>query len=154
MAGKVQTLNDGKALAAEMIRSGKALEKLTEIVAAQGGDASSLMQTLRQPNCRVKLDVAAAQSGYLVRVDAEAIGIAAVRLGAGRATKSDNIDPTAGIMLRHTVGERVTKGNAIATVCASSEVQAREAAHTILQALEIGDEPASASPLIYETIGL
>lgn len=154
MSGRCMSVTDGEALAEKLIKSNAAFEKLCEIVTAQGGDASCLEQTVKQPVCRYKLDVRVPDSGYLYSLNAEAIGAAAMRLGAGRATKDDTIDPTAGIMLRHTQGDIVVQGNIVATVCAPSEAQAREACLDVLDAIEIRQAAPAVSPFIYETIGL
>lgn len=143
----------GEAIAEDLIVSGKAFEKLLQIVAAQGGDASLLEQTVKLPRCRVKMDIPAPRSGYVASLDAEAIGLAAMRLGAGRATKEDTIDPAAGIMLRYVLGDSVSKGMPLATLCASSEIQAREAGQALLAAIRIEPSPPNARPLIYEIVG-
>ena len=154
MAGRCASLAEGRTLADRMVSGGAAFDKLCEIVAAQGGDVTCLQQTVKQPACRFKVDVHAPDSGYLYSLDAEAIGIAAMRLGAGRAAKDDTIDPTAGIMLRHTQGDMVVRDTIVATVCASSDAQAREAGLDVLEAIEIHKAAPAATPFIYETIGL
>jgi pyrimidine-nucleoside phosphorylase len=153
LAGCAGTSVAGEAIAEELIVSGKAFEKLLQIVAAQGGDAACLEQTVRLPQCRVRRDVPAPRSGYVTALDAEAIGLAAMRLGAGRATKEDAIDPAAGVMLRYVLGDKVSAGLPIATLCAGSEIQAREAERELLAAIRIGPEPPHTRPLIYETVG-
>ena len=77
-----------------------------------------------------------------------------MRLGAGRAAKEDPIDPTAGVVLRETVGCAVTAGNIIATLYTGSEIAAREVAHQVLAAFEIGPNPSPAPAVIHEIIGL
>lgn len=154
LAGCAATAAEGEALAKEMISSGKAFAKLLDIVAAQGGDTSCLLQTVKQRHCRLKLDVTAPRGGYVTALDAEGIGLAAMNLGAGRATKEDTIDPTAGIMLRYALGDRVPAKTVMATICASSDVQARQAEQALLQAIRIGDDPPAPRPLIYETVGI
>ncbi len=154
LAGKSDSLDDGKVLTERLLESGKAFEMLCKIVEAQGGDPEYLRRTVKQPVSRVKLDVRSPRDGYIQRVAADAIGHAAMLLGAGRDAKDAQIDPTAGIVLRHTVGEAVGRDNIIATLYASSEVTARQVAADVLDALDIGLDPVATAPLVYETLGL
>ncbi|MDQ2686631.1 MAG: thymidine phosphorylase, partial [Armatimonadota bacterium] len=97
VAGHTPSVEDGETLAVRQIESGAAFEKLCEIAAAQGGDAACL----RHPEGMTQAphqDVLASQSGFVKHIDAQAIGLAAMRLGAGRAAKDDVIDPLAGIV--------------------------------------------------------
>ena len=154
MAGRVASFAEGKALAAAQIASGAAFDKLRQIVQAQGGDADYLLHSLKPPTARVKWDVKATRSGFVQGLNAESIGLAAMRLGAGRETKEDRVDPTAGVVLRETVGKPVTEGNVVATLYGDNEVAARQAAGLVWDAFDIGPEPPAPQPVIYETIGL
>ncbi len=154
VAGAAATLDDGQALAAAQIESGAAWQKFLEIVEAQGGDTDVLLHAAKPPQPRVKWDVKATQSGFVTHLDAQKIGLAAMHLGAGRATKEDRIDPTAGIVLRETVGCEVTAGNVIATLYTSEEAAARAAASEVQAAFTLGASALPDEPLIYETLGL
>ena len=154
LAGRVASLADGEALAEAQIASGAAYDKLRQIVQAQGGDADYLTHSLKPPTARIKWYVRATRSGYVRSLDAEAVGLAAMRLGAGRETKDDRVDPTAGIALRETAGKHVTAGNAVATLYTDNEVAAREAAALVWDAFEIGPAPPQLPPVIHEIIGL
>ncbi len=153
LAGCVASLADGEALAEAQIQSGAALAKLGEIVQAQGGDTRYLLNN-HPPIARVEWEVKATRSGYVHGIDAEAIGLAAMRLGAGRTTKEDHIDPTAGVVLRQTVGQEVTEGATVATLYTRDEISAREAASVVWNAFRLGPEPPEPKPVIYEIIGL
>ncbi len=153
LAGRIATLDDGHALAQAQIASGAAYEKLSEIVRAQGGDPEYLAHAAKPPIAKVKREVRAEQSGIVRHVDAEAVGLAAMRLGAGRAAKEDPIDPTAGVVLRETVGCTVVAGNIIATLYTGSEIAAREVAPQVLQAFQIGPERPPVRDVIHEIIG-
>ena len=154
LAGRVASLGEGHALAQTQIASGAAFEKLSEIVQVQGGDPEYLAHAAKPPTAKVKREVRAEQSGIVRHVDAEAVGLAAMRLGAGRAAKEDPIDPTAGVVLRETVGCAVVAGNIIATLYTGSEIAAREVAPQVLAAFRIGPEPPPPAPVIHEIIGL
>ncbi len=154
LTGRAASLDEGNALAEAQIASGAAFQKLVEIVRAQGGDPEYLLHAAKPPVAKVKRDVRADTSGFICHVDAESVGLSAMRLGAGRAAKEDPIDPTAGVVLRETVGCAVTAGNIIATLYTGSEIAAREVAPQVLQAFQIGPEPPSLPPVIHEIIGL
>ena len=154
LAGRAETLEEGKALAASQVDSGAAFTKLREIIAYQGGDTGYLTDDDKPPAARVRLDVTTAQGGWVQRLDAEAIGLAAMRLGAGRAAKEDSIDPAAGVVLRRTVGQPVTPGVVIATLYTNDEAAARSVAPLVLDAFALGSSAPDPLPVIYETIGL
>ena len=154
LAGCVASLDEAHALAQAQIASGAAFDKLSQIVQTQGGDPGYLAHPAKPPTAKVKRDLRAETSGVIRYVDAEAVGLAAMRLGAGRAAKEDPIDPTAGVVLRETVGCPVTAGNIIATLYTGSEIAAREVAPHVLAAFHIGPEPPSLPPVIHEIIGL
>lgn len=154
LAGQAASVRDGEALAEQQVRSGAAFAKLGDIVRAQGGDAEYLTQPQKPPTAGVQWDVTVMQSGYVQAWDAEAIGLAAMRLGAGRETREDRIDPTAGVILRHTVGQFVQEGDVVATLFANTEAAAREVAPLVWNAYALGSEPSMLTPIIYETIGI
>ena len=154
LAGRVRTLDEGKLLAEEQIISGAAFKKLCQIVEYQGGSSNYLHHLLQAPCARVKWDIKATSSGYIQKVDAEAIGLAAMSLGAGRAHKEGRIDPAAGIVLRETVGQFIAEGSAIATLYTASEITAREVAPQVWEAFTLGSKPPQPKSVIYETIVL
>ena len=154
LTGRVSTLAEGQALAEAQIVSGAAFQKLWDIVEAQGGSPEYLSHALKPPIAKIKRDVRAETSGFVRFVNAESIGLAAMRLGAGRAAKEDALDPTAGVVLRETVGCAVTAGNIIATLHTGSEIAAREVAPQVRAAFDIGPEPPPSRNVIYEIIGL
>lgn len=153
VAGRTPSMEQGEALAARQIASGAAFEKLCEIAAAQGGDIACLRhpETMAQAPAQ---DVLARQSGFVTHLDAQAIGLAAMRLGAGRAAKDDVIDPLAGIVLRVPLGGVVTQGNVLATLFTHNADAAPQAAEEVSQAFTFAEQPPPVAPLIYETVGL
>jgi pyrimidine-nucleoside phosphorylase len=154
IGGRVQTLDEGQALADAQIASGAAFAKLGEIVRAQGGDPSDLDDT-SPPPAGIARDVKAGRSGFIGRIDALAIGGAAMRLGAGRPAKEDSIDPAAGIILRKTAGAPVAAGDVLATLYTNDADAAAPAERLISDAFALSSEPPRESPaLIIETMGL
>mgnify|MGYP002518699848 CR=1 FL=1 len=131
-----------------VMNDGTALSVFARMVEAQGGDASLIdhPETFRRaPYTHVVL---APRSGYITHVDAEGYGTAALLLGAGRRTKEDRIDPTAGILLHAKTGERVTAGQPIATLHTSDAACIPDAVERLLLSTTVGDEAPDARPLI------
>ena len=104
LSGKTATLDEGHALTDRQLSSGAALAKLGQIIEAQGGRAEALLEDLPAAATHSLRSTA---SGTITAVDAQAVGLAAMRLGAGRASKDDTIDPNAGLVLHHGVGDAV-----------------------------------------------
>lgn len=153
VAGRAPNVSEGEALAAQQIASGAAFGKLCEIAAAQGGDTTCLHdpKSVRMPTPQCVL---AKQSGHVTQIDAQAVGLAAMRLGAGRATKGDVIDPLAGVVLHVLLGGAVAQGDVIASLYTNKAEAAPQAAEDVSQALTLADQPPPDAPLIYETVGL
>lgn len=114
--GKISSPEGARSQCLEALESGAAAEKFARIVAAQGGppDLDALEESL--PIARDRLAVLSKQSGIVAAIDAEAIGRLAGTIGAGRAMKSDLIDPSVGIVLQAKTGGSVEPGNLLATL--------------------------------------
>ncbi|MGI6611398.1 MAG: thymidine phosphorylase [Limnochordia bacterium] len=134
------------------LASGAALDKLAEMVAAQGGDAAAVYDTKRLPLAPVRQEAIASQSGYIQSVDAFAIGRIAMKLGAGRETKDDAIELSVGVDRIRKVGEHIEAGEPLAQVHALRASQAAEATRAITQSIEIGEQPPLPTPLVLARI--
>ena len=121
LAKKAPTLEAARAKLKESIKSGKALAKFKDFIKNQGGDVSVVDHPEKLPQAKYKIEVRAKASGFVAKIVADEIGIAAMLLGAGRAAKDDVIDLAVGLMLRKKVGDPVTKGDSIVTIYANSE---------------------------------
>ena len=99
LANKVESFEEGKKLLLENIKNGKALEKLKEFVKAQGGDPAYVDNTDLLPKAKYIIEVKANKSGTISKIHAEEMGLTAMELGAGRATKESVIDLAVGIVL-------------------------------------------------------
>ena len=143
---------DAKAKAKEMLESGKAYEQFKTWIALQGGDPSYAEDTSKFGSSKHEYDVLSDREGYIRSCDAEAIGIAAMKLGAGRATKDDVIDHKAGILLFKKPGDRITAGDVIAKLYTDREYAIDEARDMVLGSLEFTDEPLPEAKMIYKTI--
>ncbi len=146
------TPSEGIALARKAIADGSALEKLCEMVAAQGGDVRLIRDPARFKQAKYKREVCAPASGYLCRADAEAYGLSSLALGAGRNTAEDAIDYAAGILLHKKTGDAVRAGESIATLYSDDPASFDAAEQKLLAATEIGQRPAD-EPLVYDIVG-
>lgn len=116
LAKKAETLEEARELLKEVIANGKALDKFRTFLHNQGGDETVVDHPERLPQAEFMIDVPAKQTGVVSNMVADEIGIAAMLLGAGRATKEDEIDLAVGLMLRKKVGEAVKEGEPLVTI--------------------------------------
>jgi pyrimidine-nucleoside phosphorylase len=137
---------------AEVIASGAALKKLEAIVEAQGGDPRVVTDFGRLPKARVQREVTAPVDGFVTSIDTEALGLAAMALGAGRARAADRIDHAVGFMLRKKVGDAVRAGEALVVMHLNDESKADEVAHRVRAAYVCGATPPPARPLVLEVL--
>lgn len=139
-------------MAKKSIEDGSALNKLREMITAQGGNADVIDNSgaFKQPKFYV--DIISERDGYISRTDAERVGIASVILGAGREKKGDPIDPSAGIILKKKTGDFVSKGDVLATFYTDDETRIDVAKREFLDALIFGNEKPSKQNLIYKII--
>jgi thymidine phosphorylase len=133
---------------AAALTDGRALERYRMMVAAQGGDPDTALP--RAPFTQV---ITAVESGWLRGLDARAIGVAAWRLGAGRARKEDPVSASAGVLCLAKPGERVEAGQAVLELRADEEFRFARAREALAGAVQIGPEPPEAAPLVIEHIG-
>ncbi len=131
------------------LESGRAREKLDEMVAAQGGDPAALADpTTHAP--KVTVPLLAPQGGYLAAIDTYRCGMALITAGAGRQTKSDILDPTAGLDLQVRLGDRVEAGDEIGRCHGAKGDRVEAATRELLQTLTFSAEPVAPPDLIVE----
>ena len=146
-------MEECRAMVREVIDSGKALDKLAEMVQAQGGDPSWIYEPERFPKAKYSLEVRAPEKGWIYRVDTEKYGEVSLILGAGRSTKEDRIDNTAGYVLAKKTGDLALKGDLIATLYTTDKKAAlQDAAEMMLSATGFWKEPPEQMPLILDVI--
>ncbi|MCY8453337.1 pyrimidine-nucleoside phosphorylase [Bacillus spizizenii] len=121
LAKKADTLDVARTKLEEVMKNGKALEKFKDFLKNQGGDSSIVDDPSKLPQAAYQIDVPAKEAGVVSEIVADEIGVAAMLLGAGRATKEDEIDLAVGIMLRKKVGDKVEKGESLVTLYANRE---------------------------------
>jgi pyrimidine-nucleoside phosphorylase len=135
---------------AEAITSGRALERFRQWVAAQGGDPRVADEVSLLPQSRLTREVRARESGFVARFDAEAVGRAAMRLGAGRERVGDVIDPGAGLVLAVRVGDEIAAGDLLCTMYSAGEELLDSGEERFRAAVHLSHSPVEAPPLFHE----
>ncbi len=148
LGGITDDTRDAQERLERAVASGAAAEKFQEVVAAQGGDPAVVSDPGLLPSPDFTTDIPATRDGYVTGLDALAIGRAAVRLGAGREHKEDDIDAAVGITLLAKVGDVVEAGDPLARVGWNDEDRLAEARPLLDAAWEIGDDPPEDAPIV------
>jgi pyrimidine-nucleoside phosphorylase len=144
-----ESLEVASARAAKALDDGSALERFARMIEAQGGDPRVVEDpSAVLPRAPVVRSLIAPRSGTVIAIDAEAIGLAAGALGAGRIRKDDEIDPAVGIVIRPKIGDELETGHEIGQVHARTEDAADEAARRTLAALALGEGPTPRPELV------
>ena len=151
LAKKANTTDEAYQTLKENLHNGIALQKFKEFVEAQGGDVRQIEDPSLLPSAKTIVAVKANRAGYIEKIDALSIGIAAMKLGAGRATKEDIIDMGVGVVLNKKVGEMVEVGDTLAYIHSNSS-EYQEAIDYIMQAYQISTEEVCSPTLIYDII--
>lgn len=121
MAEKANSLEKARKLLEQSIASGKALETFKTFVSAQGGDASIVDDPSKLPHSSYTFELKAKEEGYVNEIAADAVGTAAMWLGAGRATKDAAIDLAVGLILHKKIGDYVKKGETLVTIYSNQQ---------------------------------
>jgi thymidine phosphorylase len=132
---------------ADALRDGRAMDSWRALITAQGGDPSAPLP--QAPEVEV---VRAPRAGYVASVDAYGIGVAAWRLGAGRARKEDPVSASAGVMLRKKPGDAVSTGDVLMELRADEASRIPDAVPVAAAAVVVSDTAPAAAPLILERL--
>ena len=132
----------------DAVKSGKALDKFREFVRSQGGDDSFVDNPMKLKQPKFAKDVKVCEAGYLAGCNAEEVGNVSCVLGAGRLTKSDSIDSSAGIRLYKKLGDKVDSGEVIATLYTDKKYELSEAEERFLKAYTISENKIETGPVI------
>lgn len=136
----------------EILGSGQAADKLKQLIEAQKGDPNIVDNPDLLPQAPIRYQVRSDRAGYLKSLAARQLGIAGLKLGAGRLKKSDPIDPAVGLILQKQVGERLEVGEVLCEIHAASEESAQAAAREVLQAASFSPDPVHPDPEIAEWV--
>jgi len=153
LAGRTTSVNHGRELAVEIIRSQSALEKFREIIWLQGGDSSVIDDPARLPQAQHRLPILSPATGFVGAIHCEQVGIASLVLGGGREKKEDAIDPAVGLVLHKKVGDPVHAGEPLCTIRYNSDGRLRDARRLLEQAYRIAEQPPrEGRPLVHRVI--
>jgi pyrimidine-nucleoside phosphorylase len=150
---RTKSVEDGRALAAQMIASGKALERFRQCIRLQGGNERIIDDTSLLPMAKLQATVKSATSGFLTATNSRDFGIALAMLGGGREKKEDQIDYGVGLEFHKRIGDRVQAGEKLVTIQYNSQAKFAEAKDMLAAAFEFGDAAPVRTPLIRRIIG-
>lgn len=155
LAGKCSEPDEGKTILLEAINNGAAVQKFKELIRSQHGNDAVVDDFSILPQVCNQINVKSSRAGYVQRIKAETIGVAAMTLGAGRDKKDSQIDPAVGIIIEKKVGDRVKIGDTLAVIHASDDappevVEAVE--EMILIAYKLHNEQTEIADLIFGTV--
>jgi len=151
---RTKSVDEGRRLAETMIATGQALEKFRQGIRLQGGDERVIDEPQRLPSARFHAVVSCVKSGFITGTDCEQFGIALAMLGGGREKKEDKIDHGVGLEFHKRIGDRVEKGEALATIHYNSDAKLAETKNLISESYRIGDAALSEKrPLVRRILG-
>jgi len=148
LGGVAVDRDDARSQLDSVVASGAALDVFARVIEAQGGDPRVLDDQSLLPSADHLFTVVAERSGFVERCDALSVGRSAVRLGAGRQAKEDDVDPAVGITVLAKVGDEVAAGDALATVSYNTDDQLTACLPVLETAWILSDEPQTPLPLI------
>ena len=136
------------------LHSGAGLQKLREMIAAEGGDPSYIDMARIDELCKVKkmLNVYPKRSGYISSMNAERIGTAAQILGAGRATKEESIDPAVGLVMKKRLGDFVRADEPLCVMYVNDESKLDAALDMFHSAFEYSGKKPEYRPMVYDVV--
>jgi pyrimidine-nucleoside phosphorylase len=153
ISGVVSSRDEGINLIKHNIHTKRGLEKLGELIEAQGGNREVIENPGLLPQPRVKIEVESAGSGYVEKINALDVGVASKILGAGGKTKDEPIDRSIGIYLNKKVGDAVKKGEPIAVLYSDGDKDRINTAKArLLNAYTLGPAQLDAPRLFYARV--
>ena len=152
LANKAKNIEEARALLLGVINDGSAIAKFKEFIGAQGGNIAQIDNTDLLPKAKYIEEVKSDREGYVTKINSENIGIIAMELGAGRATKEDKIDLAVGLVLNKKRNDKVRIGDVIAYIHSNSENKIEKARKDILANYVISLENTATIPLVYDII--
>lgn len=152
LAKRVENEEEGRNLLIEKVNSGKAYEKLIEMVERQYGNSSVIKNTELLPKTQYILEVKSVKEGYVKSINAEDIGKCALSLGAGRQTMDSIIDLGAGLVLNKKVDDFVKEEDILAYIHTNDREKGKEIHNKILEIYKIGEKNNKSQVLILEEI--
>ena len=152
LAGESKTQNEAVEVLKNLIASGKAYEKFKELVTAQGGDVHLIDHPELLPSTKFQKVYRSKKNGFIHELNALDIGLASVKLGAGRETKDSQIDYGAGILLKKKIGDYVKINDELAILYSNTESNFLKAMEFLDSAYTISEDKPKPKALILKTM--
>jgi pyrimidine-nucleoside phosphorylase len=152
MTGRVSSEEAARELIQQTIQSGAAVQKLAEVIAAQGGDRRQIEDPQLLLQAPVRTMLSSPSTGYIASIHAEQIGLASMSLGAGRLKKEDPIDHRTGLILQAKVGTHLNTGDPLIEIYARDEHEAKAIQDALLACYTWSDVPVEPHALIHAVI--
>jgi pyrimidine-nucleoside phosphorylase len=149
---RTKSVVEGRALAESIIASGQAKEKFRQGIRLQGGDPRVIEEPQRMPQARHHADVPSSAAGFIISTDCDQFGIALAMLGGGREKKEDKIDHAVGLEFHKRIGDRVEKGESLATIHYNSDAKLAEAKSLIVGSYHVGESAPREKRLLIRRI--
>jgi pyrimidine-nucleoside phosphorylase len=152
LGGVAESSDAARTKLTQAIASGRAARVAERMIEAQGGDPRVVTDRTRLPTAARQVAMESPRDGYVVRVDALAVGLAAVAMGAGRTRADQAVDAAVGLSIDAKPGARVTRGEPLARLHVHRDSDAAPIADRLREAFVIGDVPPPPRPLVLERI--
>ena len=152
LAGKVKDVKEGVEVLRSKLQGGEALSKFRELIGWQGGDPRVVDDYRLLPKANGRWEMRSPSDGFVSKLDAYQIGLAVRRLGGGRESLQQEIDPSVGIRCRKKVGEQVRKGEILMEIYYNNPQKLSEVVEGLLSAVELSEGEVVPPPLIREKV--
>lgn len=152
MGGKAESVEHGIDVSKQMISSGKAFDKLVEIVKAQHGDVEFIHHPEKRGMAPVLFEITATDSGYFSEINTTEVGMTGILIGAGRMRKEDIISPLNGITIHKKLGDKITSGEKLFTVHCDPHHNKNEITQRLLHSIKLSASEPKILPIILERI--
>lgn len=150
--GEITELSEGIEKIDAVINSGLALSKLREFITESGGNGDLVDDYSILPTAKNKMEVFSNKEGYVSKIKAEEVGKAAMIIGAGRATKAEEVDHAVGLKILKKVGDKIEKGEKIAEIYYNDAKNVEDSKNMILDAYVLQNEKVLEPKAILEII--
>ncbi len=147
----ISGLDEASALLNRRLEDGSGLERFRQMVCAHGGDFAAINHE-DFTKTRIEYEIRASCSGFIAKIDAYEVGIAATLLGAGRLRAEDRVDHKVGILVHKKIGDQVVAGDTLFTLKANDPERLESAIQRIEAAVEISQEKQEKGPLILKVV--